>query len=125
LVDATAEFFDDLGRRGSVPVLGMTSGTVRFDLRAGRRTEHWLVELRRGTVAVSRANGPADCVIAADRKGFDEVASGRLNALAAALRGVLAIEGDPALLVRFQRLFPYAEVRPTTASARTVGRQRS
>ena len=57
---------------------------------------------------------------------FDEVADGNVNALTAALRGMLGIEGDPAVLVRFQRLFPAGEPkREAGSSARTVGRQRS
>jgi putative sterol carrier protein len=125
VVDATAAFFDRLGERGHEPLLGTASGTIRFDLRSGPRTEHWLVEMRRGTLAVSQANVPADCILQVERSEFDEIASGHLNAMAAALRGVLEIEGNPGLLVRIQRLFPAAEDHHVASSARTVGRQRS
>ena len=43
MVDATAEFLDALVKRGHEPLLEKTSGTVRFDLRDGRKTERWLV----------------------------------------------------------------------------------
>jgi hypothetical protein len=34
------------------------------------------------------------------------MAAGKVNAFAAALRGAIAVEGDPRLLVLFQRLLP-------------------
>jgi hypothetical protein len=37
---------------------------------------------------------------------FDQLASGELNGVAAALRGEFQAEGDWRLLVLFQRLFP-------------------
>jgi ubiquinone biosynthesis protein UbiJ len=76
-------------------------------------------------VEVDRTDGKADCVVATTRAAFDQIAGGHLNALPAALRGLVEIEGDPGLLIRFQRLFPAAEDRSTPTSARTVGRQRS
>ena len=38
--------------------------------------------------------------------------------------GVVRIQGDPAPLVRFQRLFPAAERMPVASGARSVGRRR-
>ena len=80
----------------------------------------------RGSVAVTRSGDPADAVVSARREDFDELADGHINALPAVLRGLISIDGDPAVLVRFQRLFPAGEPRsqPGTSS-RTVGRQRS
>jgi hypothetical protein len=72
--DASADFFEELGRRGHEPLLGHTSG--------------------------------ADCVVRATKGLFDDVATGRVNAMAALLRGELVAEGNPNLLVRLQRLFP-------------------
>ena len=40
MTDATTEFFDDLGRRGHEPLLERVSGTLRFDLVRGERTDH-------------------------------------------------------------------------------------
>jgi hypothetical protein len=123
--DASTEFFTALSEHAQQPVLGNMSGSVRFDLHARGKTAHWFVDVRRGAVTVSQEDRPADCVIHADRAQFDEVASGRLNAMAAALRGMFSIEGNPGLLVRFQRLFPAGEGPHIGTSARTVGRQRS
>jgi hypothetical protein len=105
VADATAEFFAELGRRGHEPLLQKLTGTFRFDV-TGRRAEHWLVEVKRGDVTVSRRNAKADCAMRADREVFDAIASGEANALAATLRGAAVIEGDVALLSGFQRLFP-------------------
>ncbi len=125
MTDSTAEFFEDLGRRGQEPLLGRTTGTIRFDLADGARTEHWLVAVTKGNVAVSRNNAGADCVVRTEKALFDDIASGRANMMAATLRGVLAIEGDTGLLVRFQRLFPAPVSAPAGSPERTVSRQRS
>ena len=106
--DPTVDFFAALKSRGQEPepLLRKASGTVRFDIADGKRTERWLVELKKGDIAVSRRNARADCVVSADRALFDRIASGEANALAALLREEVNVEGDISLLVLFQRLFP-------------------
>ena len=122
---STERFFDRLSSE-PVSVLGSAKGTIRFDLSDGRKTDHWHVALSRGSATVTRTDEPADTVISGRRTDFDEVADGHINALAAALRGLIGIQGDPAVLVRFQRLFPAGEPkRQAGSSTRTVGRQRS
>jgi len=106
MADPTGEFFEELGRRAHEPLLEKTTGSVRFDLKDGRRTERWLVEIRKGDLAVSRRNAAADCVISSDKAVFDGVAGGRTNATAALLRGAIGVEGDVRVLVAFQRLLP-------------------
>jgi putative sterol carrier protein len=106
--DETATFFEDLRRRGHEPLLETTAGTIRFDLARDGRLEHWLVTLDRGTVAVSRRRTRADCVARTEKALFDAFARGDANAMTAVLRGELTFEGDPELLVRFQRLLPAA-----------------
>jgi SCP-2 sterol transfer family len=125
MATATSEFFDRLAERGTVPGLARTAGSVRFDLTRDGRTEHWRVEFRRGTIAVTRAADAADCVVRADASVFDDVARGRANAMAAMLRGQLAADGEAELLTRFQRLLPPPTERKLTASARTVGKRRA
>ncbi len=125
MVDRTAEFFEQVNRRGREPLLARTTGRIRFDVASYGRTQHWLVTVKRGAVSVSRANEAADCVVRADRGCFDDVVSGRQNAFSAVLRGMLVLEGDLGLLAQFQHLFPAGERRPPVASERTIGRQRS
>lgn len=103
---ATTEFFDGLSLRGHEPMLAKTSGTVRFDLRTGKRTERWLVSIDKGDIKVSHANRSADCVVRARRDVFDTIATGEVNAMAAILRGTISLEGKTLLAVLFQRLFP-------------------
>jgi hypothetical protein len=117
MTDATAEFFDVLGRRGHVPLLENARGTVRFDLAHGDRTVRWLVTLDEGDVSVSRKNVAADCVVRADRALFDAMARGEANGMAAYLRGELVAEGDAELLLLMQRLFPAPPKRQ-----RSIGR---
>ena len=104
--DPTAEFFNTLAEREHEPLLRKASGTVRFDLKDGKRIDRWLVTVAKGDVSVSRRNVRADCVISTDRALFDGIASGRTNAMAALLRGAMGVAGDVQLLVLFQRLFP-------------------
>ena len=104
--DAGASFLNALSRGGTHPLLAKARGTLRFDLRDGERTRHWLVELDRGDVSVSRRRSSADCVVRTDAAIFDGLVTGEVNPLAAFLRGELAVEGDPEFLVLFQRVLP-------------------
>ncbi|NUT33451.1 MAG: sterol-binding protein [Hamadaea sp.] len=102
----TEEFFADLSRRRRDERLAGTTGTVRVDLSNGRKTEHWYLTIADGEVEVGRANDPADSVVYIDREFFDELVTGRANAMAAVLRGALTIEGRPDLPIQLQRIFP-------------------
>ena len=124
MADATSEFFDQLAQRGQVPALERTSGSVRFDIDRDGQVAHWRLDIRGGTVEVSHSDDAADCVIGSSAKLFDELASGKANAMAAGLRNELTMEGDPGFLVRFQRLFPAPPGRKMPKSARTVGKRR-
>jgi len=104
--DPTKQFFDDLAARGHVPLLGSTSGTLRFDLESSARTAHWYVTIKKGDVSVSHDAAEADCTVRGAKELFDRMATGTANAMAAALRGLMLPEGDLRLLIQFQRLFP-------------------
>jgi putative sterol carrier protein len=123
--NASSAFFASLAARGQDPVLGSARGTVRVDLLDDGRTRSWLVGMDHGRITVAEGGGDADCVIRTTHEAFDELAEGRTAALAAALRGVLDVEGDPRLLVRFQRLFPAPTGMPPAAGARSAGKRRS
>jgi hypothetical protein len=103
---ATEEFFESLASRGYEPLLARVTGTARFDVVDGTRTQRWLVTFDKGRVDVTRRNGRAGTVVTASRESFERAVAGRLNVTAAALRGEVAITGDPRFLVRLQRLFP-------------------
>jgi putative sterol carrier protein len=122
MTDATAEFFDALAERQHEPLLEKATGTVRFDLKDGRKMDRWLVTVVKGDLKVSRQNLRADCVVTADKSLFDGIASGKTNAMAALLRGAMSVEGDVQLLVLFQRLLPgpsrSRRPRPKAASGR-------
>jgi putative sterol carrier protein len=103
--ETTAELFESLGRRGHEPLLEQAQGTLRFELENGQ-PQRWLVEVDKGDVVVSHANRKADATIRADATLFDQIVRGEVNAMAAVLRGAVKIEGDPQLLMLFQRIFP-------------------
>jgi len=106
MTDATAEFFDALARRGHDPMLGRFKGSVRFDVKSGNRTEHIRVAFKQGDITVTRDEEDADCVVRADRSLLNACAAGEKNIMAAFLRGEVALQGDPQLLVIFQRILP-------------------
>jgi putative sterol carrier protein len=105
-MDATTEFFHELGARGHEPLLEKATGTIRFELTNGKRRARWLVTVKKGDVTVSHANARADCVVRTDHELSNQIVTGEVNAMAAMLRGAITVEGKPELLVLFQRLFP-------------------
>lgn len=116
--DSIAEFFAELGRRGHEPLLEKARGSARFDVTHGRRTERWLVTIDKGDLRVSRRNAAADCILRADRSSFERAVAGKLNLMAAVLRGEVAVGGDPRLLVLLRRLFPGRPKRRRAHTAR-------
>ena len=104
--DPVERFFAELATRGHEPLLRKANGSTRFDVSDGRRTRRWLVTVDDGDIAVRTGNGDAACVVRADKAVFERIVAGRMNAVAAVLRGDLEVEGDWRLIVRMQRLFP-------------------
>jgi putative sterol carrier protein len=122
MTDAASGFFERLrGEHVALPT--RATGVMRVEIADGKRTENWLVAVDKGKVEVSRRKGKADSVLRGDRALFDGMAAGEVNAFAATLRGAVAIEGDPRLLVLFQRLLPGPPARGRRRRAR--GRSRS
>ena len=106
MTNATTRFFEGLEARGHEPQLAKVKGTLRFDLMNGRETTRWLVAIDKGDLAVSHKNAKADCVVRTESAVFEGIASGEINPVTAVLRGAIALEGDPEVLVHFRRVFP-------------------
>ena len=119
MTETATGFFEALAREGPHPMLQSARATVRFDVTDQGRTERWFLEIDNGDLTVSRRNVRADCVIRADRSLFEGLASGRVNAMAALLRGDLVAEGDPRVLILLRRLFavPPGSVEPRAPAA--------
>jgi hypothetical protein len=116
--DATERFFEELAHRDNEPYLAGITGRVRFDIVGGKRTEHWLVTIDRGDIAVTQRSGEADCTMKAERELFDRIVRGEENAMAATLRGALLCTGEVDLLLAIQKLFPGPDL---THGERTAG----
>lgn len=106
MVDATTRFFEELDRRGYEPLLEKTSGSLRFDLREGAHTNHWLLIVDRGRLRVRQEDREADTVVGASPTLFEEIVTGRADGLAALLRGDMTVTGDARLMVQVERIFP-------------------
>ena len=104
--DATEQFFRELGERGFEPLVAKFTGSVRFEVVNGTETDHWVVEIDKGQLRVSRNGGDRACSIRGDKALFDRLATGQENAMAATLRGALVCTGDVDLLLAIQRVFP-------------------
>jgi putative sterol carrier protein len=104
--DQATEFFDGLTQRGHEPLLNSVSGTLRFDLTDGPEASRWYVQVKKGDVRVSHDDLPADVVVGLDRDLFLGMVEGKVNAMAAVLRGEVSLDGDLGLVISFQRLFP-------------------
>jgi len=102
----TSAFFERLAQREYDPMLRNAVGTARFEIADKDSTERWLVTIDKGALSVSRKNAKAETIVRGDRKTFDKAAAGRLNVMAAVLRGEIVISGDPRFLVQLQRLIP-------------------
>jgi predicted lipid carrier protein YhbT len=109
MTDPTAEFFETLEQRVDDPLLQRVSGTLRFEVVDGKKTARWFVTVKKGEAKVSRQGSAADCTVKADRRLVNGIFSGKVNTLAATLRGEVEIEGDTELMVLFQRLLPGPE----------------
>ncbi|GIG02667.1 SCP2 sterol-binding domain-containing protein [Catellatospora citrea] len=114
---ATDQFFADLAQRGEEPLLRRSSGSIRFDIGAKGEVQRWFVTIDHGTFAVSRRSQKADCSIQTDTDVFENIVTGKDNAFAALLRGALEADGDPELLLLFQRVFsgPQRSTHPAMA----------
>ena len=116
------EFFERLTR--SVPDrLRRADGSLRIDLSSGPTIERWFVTMHGGDVSVSHRNAKADSVIRTSKDQFEGMITGRVNAMSAALRGVVSLEGDPTLLVLFQRALPGPPSTATGQGAAATGRR--
>ncbi|MGH9866686.1 MAG: SCP2 sterol-binding domain-containing protein [Candidatus Polarisedimenticolia bacterium] len=125
MTDATAEFFNQIDKRGQVPFLRNVSGTLRFDIEDGDHVNPWYVSVRKGDVEVSHKDADADVLVCVDKATFEGIACGEINAMAAALRGVIRPAGDLGLLLAFARFFPGPPAsQAATATAGSAGSRR-
>lgn len=104
--EAAEKFFERIGRLRGEPLLRKVRGTLRFDVRHGSDTDHWLLRFDRGDIQVSRDDGPADSVVTTDSELLDKITQGQENGIAALLRGAMIVAGDLRLVLLVERLFP-------------------
>jgi len=104
--DPIPDFFAGLTAPGHLATFEGQSATLRFDVTEGGKTEHWRIVVDDGRVEASQSAEAADAVIMVSRPHFAAMVTGRLNAQAAILRGLLSCSGSMAALMMFQRCLP-------------------
>jgi predicted lipid carrier protein YhbT len=111
--DRYSEFFE---RLMATPhsLLHDVSATLRIDIEQNGQSQRWHVTIDHGRITVTQRNAPADATMRTDPALFDQIITGEANALTAALRGRLRIDGDARMLVTFKRLLPGPPKRTTT-----------
>jgi hypothetical protein len=105
-VDPVTEFFTALDQPGHLAAFEGESARVGFEVLNGKKAERWQVKITNGDVTVSHSSGPADATVRIQRSYLEALISGRLNALAAYLRGLFTCEGSVGVLMMFQRCLP-------------------
>ena len=104
--DPVTRFFAALAEPGHLATFEGESATLRFDVLNGKDIERWHLTVNDGDVSVTRQNRSADAVVRIQRPRFEAIVTGRLNAQAALLRGLLTCEGSVTALMMFQRCLP-------------------
>jgi SCP-2 sterol transfer family len=104
--DPVGQFFGELAQPGHLTTFDGESATLRFDVVDDERVGRWHVTVMNGDVTVTRRNSPAAVVVRVQRHDFEAMVTGRMNAQAALLRGLMTFEGDIADLMVFQRCLP-------------------
>ena len=105
--DQTDAFFEKLAKPRHVKLLEGRSGTLLVEVGNGEKAEadRWYVTLHKGDVSVSRTGKDPDAVLRASRDTVNAILTGRMNAMAATLRGLADVEGRGDLLIALQSLF--------------------
>ena len=110
--DPISDFFVGLTEPGHIATFEREAATLRFDVADGSDpadvadVEHWYVTINDGDVTVTRQQLPADAIVRIARPTLEAIVTGRMNAQAAVLRGLLSCEGSMAALMMFQRCLP-------------------
>lgn len=127
IIDPVGRFFTELAEAGCVETFARECATLRFDVLHGNTVDHWHVTVNDGEMSVSRQEDHADAVVRIGQPDIEQIVTGRLNAQAAILRGLLTCEGDLAAVMMFQRCLPGppgSTGRVAPISGDTVMRQR-
>ena len=116
----TTEFFEQLGRRGHEDLLQRVTASIRFEIAEDGHTVARVVTIDHGDLRLSADDIPADATISCTGTELGDLVTGRTSAMASLLRGTLAVQGDPELVVLAQRLFSQAPLAGSTPQPPTV-----
>ncbi len=104
--DPISDFFASLTEPGHIATFEGEKATLRFEVGDRPGIQYWYVVVHDGDVTVTRQKSAADAIVRVSRPDFEAIVTGRMNAQAATLRGLLTCEGSMAALMMFQRCLP-------------------
>lgn len=104
--DPISDFFTSLTEPGHIATFEREYATLRFDVGDRPDIQYWYVTVHDGDVTATRQKSAADAIVRISRPYFEAIVTGRMNAQAAMLRGLLTCDGSMAALMMFQRCFP-------------------
>ena len=104
--DPITDFFTSLTEPGHIATFEREYATLRFDIGDRPDVQYWYVTVHDGDVTVTRQKSGADAIVRISRPYFEAIVTGRMNAQAAMLRGLLTCEGSMSALMMFQRCLP-------------------
>jgi hypothetical protein len=140
--DPISQFLAGLTQPGQLETLAGESASLRFDVSdsnpasggapgdadgEGNTVRRWYLTVTDGLVSTSQPATQPDAVVQVGRAELEAMVTGRLNAQAAILRGLLTCEGSMAALIMFQRCLPGppgSTGRVAPISGATVTKQR-
>lgn len=95
-------FFLALGARRYEPLLHSASGTIQWEIEG---EEVWSVSINQGIITLPRDPLVPETTISCRKETFLALAKGVQNPLTAFLQGTMAVKGNIALALVFQRVF--------------------
>jgi SCP-2 sterol transfer family len=104
--DPISQFLEGLSEPGQLATLAGESASLRFDVDDGGAVRHWYLTVTDGVVSTGQSGVRPDAIVRVGRAELEAMVTGRLNAQAAILRGLLTCEGSMAALIMFQRCLP-------------------
>merc|ERR1719253_1407989 len=96
--------FADLAKSVNADIVKKAKCIYRFDIKDGKTTKSWVVNLKSGNGSVTEGAGKADCTLIMADTDFVKLMGGKLNPQSAFMSGKLKIKGNMMLAMKLKVL---------------------